>query len=260
MATEDCLKQSAQLSNNERPQIAILDFGSQYSHLIARRVREQRVFCELYSCLVSIDDLSSKNVIGVILSGGPASVYDKGSPHVGLPIWEWIAEKNLPVLGICYGMQEIAHTYNGTVSPSESREYGHSQLAITQSDCPLVQGLEDGDVMWMSHGDKITLLPEGFHGVASTGNSPHVIIEHSSKHMYGLQFHPEVTHSPKGKTVLNNFVIKICGAEPNWEMSNFADEFIKEVRETVGEHGRVIGAVSGGVDSTVAAVLMAKVS
>lgn len=258
MATEDCLKQSAQLSNNERPQIAILDFGSQYSHLIARRVREQRVFCELYSCLVSIDDLSSKNVIGVILSGGPASVYDKGSPHVGLPIWEWIAEKNLPVLGICYGMQEIAHTYNGTVSPSESREYGHSQLAITQSDCPLVQGLEDGDVMWMSHGDKITLLPEGFHGVASTGNSPHVIIEHSSKHMYGLQFHPEVTHSPKGKTVLNNFVIKICGAEPNWEMSNFADEFIKEVRETVGEHGRVIGAVSGGVDSTVAAVLMAK--
>jgi len=257
--TEDCLKQSAQLGNHDRPQIAILDFGSQYSHLIARRVRELQVYCELYSCLVPLAELSSKNVIGVILSGGPSSVYDEGSPHVSVDVWEWIETKNLPVMGICYGMQEIAHTNGGKVSPSEEREYGHSSMTIKRPSCPLIQGLDvEGEVMWMSHGDKITTLPEGFHGVASTGNSPHVIIEHEAKHMFGLQFHPEVTHSPKGTIILKNFVVGICQAEQNWEMSNFADEFIREVREKVGENGRVIGAVSGGVDSTVAAVLMAK--
>lgn len=252
------LQQSSQLSNNDRPQVAILDFGSQYSHLIARRVRELHVFCELYSCLVSLDELSSKNVVGVILSGGPSSVYDEGSPHVAPAIWEWVKEKNIPILGICYGMQEITHVHGGTVSPSAEREYGHSELKITRSSCPLVEGLVDGDIMWMSHGDKVTALPEGFHAAASTGNSPTVIIEHEERHMYGLQFHPEVTHSPKGTTILKNFVVGICKAVPNWEMKNFAEEFIAEVRERVGPEGRVIGAVSGGVDSTVAAVLMAK--
>ena len=258
--TEEVLQQSAQLSNYDRPQIAILDFGSQYSHLIARRVRELHVYCELYSCLVTLEELSKRNVIGVVLSGGPSSVYDEGSPHVSAAIWEYVSEQNLPVLGICYGMQEITHVYGGTVSPSVEREYGHSKLVISEEfrSCPLVAGLVDGDVMWMSHGDKVTSLPDGFHGVASTANSPHVRIEHSDRHMYGLQFHPEVTHSPKGNTILKNFVIGICKAEPNWEMSNFAEEFIAEVREKVGPNGRVIGAVSGGVDSTVAAVLMAK--
>ena len=256
--SEKYLKQSSQL-NSDRAQIAILDFGSQYSHLIARRVRELNVFCELYSCEIGVDELSKNNVVGVILSGGPASVYDAASPHVSKGVWDMIAAKSLPVLGICYGMQEIAHTFGGEVSPSTEREFGRAIVEITSAHADeaalLFAGVDEAQ-MWMSHGDKVTKMPPGFVMVAHTENSEHAAIANADKRIFGLQFHPEVTHSLKGKEILNNFVVNICGAPTDWNMTDIAEEFIKDVRERVGPHGHVIGAVSGGVDSSVAALLL----
>lgn len=249
----DILEQSAQL-HSSRPQIAILDFGSQYSHLIARRVRQLNVFCELYSCLVKAEALRANNIVGVIFSGGPSSVYDAASPHVSPDVWEFIEEKKLPVLGICYGMQEIAHTFGGEVAPSPEREFGRAEITIV-SDDPLVESV-DHSQMWMSHGDKVTKMPDGFVKIAVTANSEHAAIANAAKKMYGLQFHPEVTHSINGIQLLKNFVVTICGAPTDWNMKDIATEFIKEVREKVGENDHVIGAVSGGVDSSVAATLL----
>lgn len=249
---------SAQL-HSSRKQIAILDFGSQYSHLIARRVRESHVFCELYSCLVDVKTLASNNLIGVILSGGPASVYDPQSPHVHPEVWKYIEENNLPVLGICYGMQEIAHYFGGKVQPSSEREFGRAFIYMNEehkdSSQMLFKGVEHSQ-MWMSHGDKVTQLPEGFIKIARTDNSEHAAIANPQKRIFGLQFHPEVTHSLHGKEILNNFVVSVCNAPTDWNMTNIAEEFIKDVREKVGPDGHVIGAVSGGVDSSVAAVLL----
>lgn len=249
----DILEQSAQL-HSSRPQIAILDFGSQYSHLIARRVRQLNVFCELYSCLVKAEALQANNIVGVIFSGGPSSVYDPSSPHVSPDVWKFIEEKKLPVLGICYGMQEIAHTFGGEVAPSPEREFGRAEITIVNDD-PLVE-LVDHSQMWMSHGDKVTKMPDGFVKIAITANSEHAAIANPAKKMYGLQFHPEVTHSINGTQLLKNFVVNICGAPTDWNMKDIATEFIKEVREKVGENDHVIGAVSGGVDSSVAATLL----
>lgn len=249
------LVQSAQL-NSDRKQIAILDFGSQYSHLIARRVRQLHVFCELYSCLVDASVLLKNNIVGIILSGGPNSVYDEGSPHVHPSVWEMIEELKLPVLGICYGMQELAHTFGGEVSPSPEREFGRAVIENTQEAADvLLKGVTDGQ-MWMSHGDKVTTMPIGFIKIAHTDNSEHAAIANLEKKMFGLQFHPEVTHSLQGLTVLKNFVVGVCDAPQEWNMRNIADEFIQEVRTKVGPTGQVIGAVSGGVDSSVAAVLL----
>ena len=169
---------SAQLHSN-RKQIAILDFGSQYSHLIARRVRELNVFCELYSCLVTAKTLESSHVIGIIFSGGPSSVYEEGSPHVDASVWEMIKKNNIPVLGICYGMQEIAHHYGGKVSPSSEREYGRAMLNISQSNPEIADLLfqnVDNLQMWMSHGDKVTEMPHSFYNIATTSNSPNAAI------------------------------------------------------------------------------------
>ena len=181
----DILEQSAQL-HSTRPQIAILDFGSQYSHLIARRVRQLNVFCELYSCLVSVEALSSNNILGIILSGGPNSVYDKSSPHVSPDVWAYIQEMQLPVLGICYGMQEIAHTFGGEVSPSVEREYGRAEIFKVNDD-PLIEGV-DHSQMWMSHGDKVTRMPKGFTTIATTSNSEYAAIatmQMLRRRMYG---------------------------------------------------------------------------
>mmetsp|Transcript_28180 Transcript_28180/g.62889 ORF Transcript_28180/g.62889 Transcript_28180/m.62889 type:complete len:559 (+) Transcript_28180:93-1769(+) len=249
------------------PQIAILDFGSQYSHLIARRVRELNVYCELYSCQVEAELLEKKELVGVILSGGPASVYDPESPHVSPKVWDLLKARGVPILGICYGMQEITHTFGGTVSPSTAREFGKAMVkAATTGNGEggeLFVGLFDskeeeaaGIQMWMSHGDKVTKLPDGFQPVGCTDSCPFAAIGDAARKIWGIQFHPEVTHSPKGKALLANFVVGVCKAEQNWNMSNLAERFITQVRETVGEDGHVIGAVSGGVDSTVAAVLM----
>jgi len=260
MAEEsEYLKQSSQLGNTARPQVAILDFGSQYSHLIARRVREMHVYCELYSCLVTAEELGKHELTAVILSGGPNSVYEEGAPHVADGVWKLIEERNVPLLGICYGMQELAHVFGGKVAPGLKREYGKASVSRVEGcNSPLFAGLPEEFIMWMSHGDKLHVVPEGFKAVAGTSNADFVAIENISKRMWGLQFHPEVTHSPLGKDILKNFVVNIAGAKQDWVMSDYANDFIEEVRTMVGPKGHVIGAVSGGVDSTVAAVLMTK--
>jgi GMP synthase (glutamine-hydrolysing) len=242
------------------PQIAILDFGSQYSHLIARRVRELHVYCELYSCLVDANELAEHEITAVILSGGPSSVYDPYAPHVHENVWNLIKERHIPVLGICYGMQELAHVFGGRVEPGLKHEYGKSIVRRVNDgcNCALFDGMPMEFQMWMSHGDKLHAVPDGFHAVAATDNAEYVAIENPTTRMWGLQFHPEVTHSPLGKNILCNFCIQIAGATPNWVMTDYANEFINNVREKVGEHGHVLGAVSGGVDSTVAAVLMTR--
>lgn len=251
---------SAQL-HSSRKQIAILDFGSQYSHLIARRVRELNVFCELFSCLVTANTLENSHVIGIIFSGGPSSVYEEGSPHVDASVWNLIKTNNIPVLGICYGMQEIAHHYGGKVSPSTEREYGRAMIDISQSHRD-VADLLFKDVenlqMWMSHGDKVTEMPLNFFNIATTSNSPNAAIADPIHKIFGIQFHPEVTHSIHGKAILRNFIVNVCHAPTDWNMRDIATEFIAEVRERVGPNNHVIGAVSGGVDSSVAAVLLNK--
>jgi len=254
-----------------RIQIAILDFGSQYSHLIARRVRELNVFCELHSCLSTAEELTlNKSICGIILSGGPSSVYDSESPHLHSTVWEYIEKNKIPVLGICYGMQEMAQHFGGVVSPSTDREFGRAsvqvyaetKLEFASVDIDLFHGVSDKEesteiVMWMSHGDKVSSLPAGFSKIAATTNSDHAAIADSSRRLYGLQFHPEVTHSGSaGKALLRNFVVNICKAPTDWDMRSIADKFIQQVRDRVGEHSHVIGAVSGGVDSSVAAVLL----
>ncbi|GAX16901.1 GMP synthase [Fistulifera solaris] len=259
MASEDTLQQAGSLGNLDRPQISILDFGSQYSHLIARRVRELNLYCELYSCQVSAEELGKHEITAIILSGGPSSVYDEGAPHVRKEVWDLISSRQIPVLGICYGMQELAYTFGGHVQPGLKHEYGkaHVQRIDPNHTSPLLHNMPDDFVMWMSHGDKLDKTPEGFKAVAKTSNAEFVIMENIEKKMWGLQFHPEVTHSPQGNIILRNFCIDIAGAKPNWIMTDYAAEFIESVRKQVGD-GHVIGAVSGGVDSTVAAVLMTR--
>lgn len=230
--------------------VLILDFGSQYSHLIARRIRELGVYCELHSCLVDIETIKTFAPKGIILSGGPSSVYDSDAPHATKEIWNL----GLPVLGICYGLQEMTHTLGGKVSPSAHREFGHADLNAAGNN-PLFENINTPMQVWMSHGDKVTALPNGFSDIATTANSEHAAIADPSRNYYGLQFHPEVSHTPQGKELLANFVLKICGCSSDWSMGSFVDEAIAKIQEQVGD-GTVIGAVSGGVDSTVAAVLM----
>ncbi len=222
----------------------------------------KQVFCELYSCLVSAKDLFRKeeNIVGIIFSGGPHSVYEKSSPHVHKEIWDVIHRRGIPVLGICYGMQEIAHSHEGKVAAGLHREYGKATVkAIPENvgkGATILEGLPDEVTVWMSHGDKLEHVPDGFVDILRTKNCPHAAIAHLEKKMYALQFHPEVTHTPLGNIILRNFCVNICNAPTNWNMSDIAQLFIKEVQDTVGSTGQVIGAVSGGVDSSVAAKLL----
>jgi len=258
-------EQSGQLTS-DRPEIAILDFGSQLSHLIARRVRELHVFCELYSCLVDVETLKAANVIGIILSGGPSSVYEEGSPHLSKDIWSWAESNNIPILGICYGMQEITDHYGGKVEGSnDNREFGKAVISKVGSHGHSLGDLfyaipNDDNIVWMSHGDKVTQLPPGFEPIAGTSNCPNAAIAGplGKNPLFGLQFHPEVTHTKHGKDLLRNFSVHICHAPQDWNMNDIANDFIEEVRKKVGPTGHVIGAVSGGVDSSVAAVLLNK--
>ncbi|KAI8825731.1 uncharacterized protein EV422DRAFT_583177 [Fimicolochytrium jonesii] len=232
--------------------ILILDFGSQYTHLIARRIRELGVYCELLACTVKVSELKFKPA-GIILSGSPYSVYDKDAPHVDPAIWGL----GLPILGICYGLQEIAWTKGGKVEPHDKREYGKATIQI-QPENQLFAGLTNDITVWMSHGDQLSQPPAGFTSVAHTATSPFTAIEKHDERIYGLQFHPEVTHTPEGSIILKNFVIGICNATPNWTMASFVDKEIERIRNVVGPTAQVIGAVSGGVDSTVAAMIMSK--
>jgi GMP synthase (glutamine-hydrolysing) len=232
--------------------IAILDFGSQYTQVIARRVRECRVYSEILPHTTTAAELRKLGVRGVILSGGPASVYAKGAPKVDKKIFAL----GVPVLGICYGMQLIAHNLGGKVERSSHREYGAGTLTAEKG-CPLFTKLPTKLEVWNSHGDKITKLPAGFTPMGTTENSPHAVIGDSARHIYGMQFHPEVVHTPRGKEIISNFVHRICGCASDWTMGSFIERACEQIREQVGED-RVILGLSGGVDSSVAAALLHK--
>ncbi|KAI0671840.1 GMP synthase [Trametes maxima] len=237
--------------------ILILDFGSQYSHLITRRCRELNVYAELMPCTQKIKDLNFKPK-GVILSGSPYSVYDKDAPHVDPDVFDL----GVPVLGICYGLQEMAWNMKGKVAKCDHREYGFAQVQISKiggeskgADA-LFDSLGDELQVWMSHGDQLSELPPDFHVIGCTSTAPFAAIAHNSKPYFGIQFHPEVTHSKRGKEVISRFVVSICGCKQHWTMEEFIGKEISRIREICGPKGRVIGAVSGGVDSSVAAKLM----
>ena len=230
--------------------IVVIDFGSQYSMLIARRIREHHVYCELVPYDTPGEKIASLNPKGFILSGGPLSVYEPGVP---LPL-PYVYESHLPVLGICYGMQAIVHQLGGEVISGAKHEYGHAILHINALDCPLFADLPPSLPVWMSHGDQITKLPPTFSALAYTENSPFAAIG-NDRNIFGLQFHPEVSHTPQWKTILQNFVYRICGCHGDWTSANFISENTRKIREQVGE-GRVICALSGGVDSAVTATLI----
>lgn len=232
--------------------ILILDFGSQYTQLIARRVREQGVYCEIVPFHYDLEKNLERRPKGVILSGGPNSVYEADAPQISVDFYHQI---NAPVLGICYGMQLLAKDLNGTVSPSDRREYGHAKLRRLSGKTELFEGLPEILDVWMSHGDHVTALPEGFHQTATTGDVV-TAIENREKRIYAVQFHPEVSHTPLGKEVLRNFLFNICDCKGDWTSKQFIAEEIEKIRLIVGESDNVVCGLSGGVDSTVAAVLV----
>jgi GMP synthase (glutamine-hydrolysing) len=229
--------------------IAILDFGSQYAQIIARRVREAQVYCELFPWDAPQEKILSINPKGFILSGGPKSVYEQDAPY----IQKFILETGLPILGICYGMQAMTHALGGQVDPSAHREYGPAEIELLLP-TPL---LADISKVWMSHGDRITKMPDGFTALAKSGNSPLAAMSDVKRKYYAVQFHPEVHHTPNGTQLLKQFVTGICGAKPEWTPDSIIDDSVKRIREQVGKE-RVLAAVSGGVDSSVAAALVHK--
>ena len=232
--------------------ILILDFGSQYTQLIARRVREQGVYCEIVPFFYSLEKILQRNPKGVILSGGPNSVYEEDAPQVTPDFYERISA---PILGICYGMQLLAKDLNGEVSPSDKREYGHAKLKVLSGKTELFADLPFELDVWMSHGDHVTGLPEGFRQTATTGEVV-TAIENETRKIYAVQFHPEVSHTPLGKEVLRNFLFNICECKGDWTSAQFIAEEIEKIRAIVGETDNVVCGLSGGVDSTVAAVLV----
>jgi GMP synthase (glutamine-hydrolysing) len=238
--------------------VAVLDFGSQFAQLIARRVRELNVYSELLPHDTPISELERRGVRAIILSGGPMSVYDEGAPKPDASIWSG----RLPVLGICYGAQMMAHELGGDVMPTPKREYGPATVQITDDD-DLFAGIDREQPVWMSHGDSITRIPDGFHATAQTESTPFAGLAAPQRNLYGIQFHPEVAHTPRGKDVLRNFVTGIAHIAPAWTPANFIETTVAEIRDRVdrqaaaaGSDGKVICALSGGVDSAVAAALV----
>ncbi|MGP0099526.1 MAG: glutamine-hydrolyzing GMP synthase [Terriglobales bacterium] len=234
----------------ETQSIVVLDFGAQYSQLIARRIREQKIFSVVLPFNASLEEIRSYSPVGIILSGGPSSVYDKDAPLADKRVFEL----GIPVLGICYGLQFMVYALGGKVRPAAKREYGHAKVEIQESGSQLFHGLPHLLAVWMSHGDSAEELPSGFRLTAKTADAV-AAIENAARKMWAVQFHPEVHHTPLGADILRNFAVNICGAKPSWTPQHFIDATVAQVRQQVG-NGRAICALSGGVDSSVAAVLV----
>ncbi len=232
--------------------VIVIDFGGQYNQLVARRVRECNVYCEIYSYRTPLSEILSMNPKGIILTGGPNSVYEEGAATCSRKLFE----QGIPVLGLCYGAQLMAYVLGGDVKRADKREYGKTVTEFDTSSF-LFQGLPDTSVTWMSHFDAITRLPHGFDAIAHTASTPVAAAEDTDRQLYMIQFHPEVLHTQYGSQMLRNFVTDICGCSCDWEMGSFVDEQIKIIRDKVG-NGKVLCALSGGVDSSVAAVLLSK--
>lgn len=234
--------------------ILILDFGSQYTQLIARKIREQKVYCEIHPFNYSVEKIKEFDPKGIILSGGPSSVYGKDAPIIG----KEVLELGVPVLGICYGMQLISHLLGGRVFSSDKREYGRTEIQIL-ADKAIFEGFDPAQkkTVWMSHGDKIEQLPAGFEVLAKTDNTPYCAAADFTRRLYTVQFHPEVVHTQGGVQILRNFVFGICKCCANWDMGSFIQRQLKEIKEKVGDKNVILG-LSGGVDSSVAAVLINK--
>lgn len=233
--------------------ILILDYGSQFTQLIARRLREFNIYCEIHPFNVDLSEVTSPIPKGVILSGGPMSVNDDGAPHLQTEVFDW----GVPILGVCYGLQLLAHTeIPGSVEKAEKREYGRAHLIIDNS-TDLLKNIEDGSVVWMSHGDHIHELPSSYEIIGHTANAEVAAVRHLENHIYGVQFHPEVAHTDFGKQILKNFAFEICHLSGDWTAESFVDEQIKAIKEKVGSD-KVLCALSGGVDSTVVATLIHK--
>jgi len=240
------------MANIHEHKILILDFGSQYTQLIARRIRELKVYSEIHPFTMTIEEIRRFAPRGIVLSGGPASVYQRGAPSVDPKLFGL----GVPILGICYGMQLMAHLLGGRVAHSLRREYGYAELFVDDvSD--LFHGQSPGEphAVWMSHGDYIEVLPDGFQMIAHTENSPSAAMKNDTRKLFGVQFHPEVAHTPCGVQILQNFVFRVCSAEPAWNMRSFIDESVEGIRKRVGRD-QVICALSGGVDSSVVAALL----
>lgn len=237
-------------ADGAREVIAVLDFGSQYSQLIARRVRESRVYSQLVPYDITLDELARLNPRGLILSGGPASVYEPGAPQLRPEV----LNAGWPILGICYGMQLLAHQLGGKVGAASQREYGPARLQTLDADAPLLAGLGPELDVWMSHGDRIVEMPEGFQALAYTANAPVAAMGDPRRRLYGLQFHPEVVHTPKGKQIIDNYC-RLCGCKQTWTSASFVEETVGRLRHQVGK-GQVICGLSGGVDSAVTATLL----
>ena len=232
--------------------VVILDFGGQYNQLIARRVRECGVYCEVLPYHTPVEKILEKKPIGIIFTGGPNSVYLENAPRCSKEVFEL----GIPVLGICYGIQVMAHMLGGHVTSPDSREYGKTETKYDTA-CPLFDGLPPQGITWMSHTDYVDQMPEGFSMAAYTDSCPTAAMQNTEKKLYGLQFHPEVLHTQNGKEMLHNFLYKVCGAQGDWTMGDYAQNAIDAIRRKVG-NGKVLLALSGGVDSSVAAALLAK--
>ena len=236
-----------------RETIVVLDFGGQYNQLIARRVREHHVYCEIIPWNKPLEEIKAKNPKGIIFTGGPNSVYDDNSPKCDSALFEM----GVPVLGICYGCQLMAYTLGGKVGHAgEKSEYGKAEVTFA-IDSKLLKGIDAHEICWMSHTDYVTELPEGFRVIGTTPTCPAAAIECPEKGFYGVQFHPEVNHTPKGTDMIRNFLFEVCGCTGDWTMTNYIEDQIQKIRAQVGD-GKVLCALSGGVDSSVVAALVSK--
>ena len=233
--------------------VIVLDFGGQYNQLVARRVRECNVYCEIYSYKTDLEKIKAMNPKGIILTGGPNSCYEADSPTYSKELFEL----GIPVLGLCYGAQLMMHVLGGKVEKADAREYGKTEVIVDKTDSKIFEGVSPKTICWMSHFDYISKVAPGFEITSHTENCPCASAENVAENLYAIQFHPEVLHTQEGTKMLYNFVRNICGCAGDWRMDSFVEDQIKAIREKVGD-GKVLCALSGGVDSSVAAVLLSK--